>query len=167
VTTDPHTLNTFRNEYPEFGGSFTVHHYTSLLAKLIDEGKLTFSKQLNYPVTYHDPCYLARYNRETDPPRRVMKALGLDLHEMPRCRENTFCCGAGGGRIWMDTSNEKKRTSEQRIDEALGLGGVRYFITCCPKDFTMYSDAVKTSGNEGKIEVKDLIEFVAEAMEKS
>jgi Fe-S oxidoreductase/nitrate reductase gamma subunit len=164
VTTDPHTLNTLRNEYPEFGSTFTVHHYTGLLAKLIDAGKLTFSKQLNYPVTYHDPCYLARYNRETDAPRQVMKALGLDLREMPRCRENTFCCGAGGGRIWMDTSNEKKRTSEQRIDEALGLGGVRYFITCCPKDFTMYSDAVKTSGNEGKIEVKDLIELVAEAI---
>jgi len=164
VTTDPHTLNTLRNEYPEFGGTFTVHHYTGLLAKLIDEGKLTFSKKLHYTVTYHDPCYLARYNRETDAPRRVMKALGLDLREMPRCRENTFCCGAGGGRIWMDTSNEKKRTSEQRIEEALSLGGVRYFITTCPKDYTMYSDAVKTSGNEGKIEVKDLIELVAEAM---
>lgn len=164
VTTDPHTLNTFRNEYPEFGGSYTVHHYTGLLAKLIDEGKLSFNKKLSYKVTYHDPCYLARYNREINAPRKVMEALGLELREMPRCRENTFCCGAGGGRIWMDTSNETKRTSEQRIEEALDVGGVQYFITTCPKDYTMYTDAVKTSGHEGKIEVKDLIEFVAEAM---
>jgi len=164
VTTDPHTFNTFRNEYPEFGGNYTIQHYTGLLAKLIDEGKLKFTKKLNYKVTYHDPCYLARYNREINAPRQVMQALGLELREMPRCRENTFCCGAGGGRIWMDTSNEKKRTSEQRIDEALGLGEVKYFITACPKDYTMYTDAVKTSGNEGRIEVKDLIELVAEAM---
>lgn len=164
VTTDPHTLNTFRNEYPEFGGNYTIHHYTGLLAKLIDEGKLKLNKKLNYKVTYHDPCYLGRYNRETNAPRRVMEALGLELREMPRCRENTFCCGAGGGRIWMDTSNETNRTSEQRIKEALGVGEVQYFITTCPKDYTMYSDAVKTSGNEGKIEVKDLIDLVAEAM---
>jgi len=164
VTTDPHTLNTFRNEYPEFGGNYTIHHYTGLLAKLIDEDKLKFNKKLNYKVTYHDPCYLGRYNRETNAPRRVMEALGLELREMPRCRENTFCCGAGGGRIWMDTSNETNRTSEQRIKEALGIGEVQYFITTCPKDYTMYTDAVKTSGNEGKIEVKDLIELVAEAM---
>ncbi len=164
-TTDPHTLNTFRNEYPEFGGNYTIHHYTGLLAKLINEGKIKFTKTLSYKVTYHDPCYLARYNRETKAPRQIMKALGLELREMPRCRENTFCCGAGGGRIWMDTSNEKKRTSEQRIEEALGVGEVQYFITTCPKDYTMYTDAVKTSGNEGKIEVKDLIELIAEALE--
>lgn len=163
-TTDPHTLNTFRHEYPEFGGSYTIHHYTGLLAKLIGEGKLTLTKKLDYKVTYHDPCYLARYNREINAPRQVMQALGLELREMPRCRENTFCCGAGGGRIWMDTSNETNRTSEQRIKEALGVGEVQYFITTCPKDYTMYTDAVKTSGNEGKVEVKDLIELVAEAM---
>ncbi|MBI4456608.1 MAG: 4Fe-4S dicluster domain-containing protein [Acidobacteria bacterium] len=163
-TTDPHTLNTLRNEYGELGGNYVIHHYTGLLAKLIDQGKLRFNKKLNYQVTYHDPCYLARYNRETDAPRNLMRELGLHLREMPRCRENTFCCGAGGGRVWMDTSNEKERASEQRIREALGVGDVRYFVTACPKDYTMYTDAVKTSGNEGKIEVKDLIELVAEAM---
>ena len=94
----------------------------------------------------------------------MLEALGVELREMPRCRENTFCCGAGGGRVWMDTSNEKERTSEQRIKEALQVGGIQYFVTVCPKDYVMYTDAVKTSGNEGKIEVKDLIELVAEAM---
>ncbi|MFQ5628163.1 MAG: heterodisulfide reductase-related iron-sulfur binding cluster [bacterium] len=163
-TSDPHTLNTFRNEYPEFGASYTVHHYTGLLLKLIRDGKLKINKKLGYKVTYHDPCYLARYNGEIAAPRELMQALGLELHDMPRCGTNTFCCGAGGGRIWMDTSNEQKRTSEQRIEEALALGDIQYFITACPKDYTMYTDAVKTSGNEGKIEVKDLIELVAEAV---
>jgi Fe-S oxidoreductase/nitrate reductase gamma subunit len=163
-TTDPHTLNTLRNEYPEFGADYVVHHYTGLLARLIDEGKLKFSKQLGYKVTYHDPCYLARYNRETDAPRRVMQALGLELIEMPRCRDNTFCCGAGGGRIWMDDSDIQERPSEMRIKEALSLDGVQLFLTACPKDYTMYTDAVKTSGNEGRIEVKDIIELVEEAM---
>ncbi len=164
-TTDPHTLNTLRNEYPEFGAEYPVEHYSSLLLSLIQSGRLPIKKKLGYKVTYHDPCYLARYNRVINAPREVMKAIGLELHEMPRCGVNTFCCGAGGGRIWMDTSNEKKRTSEQRIEEALSLGDIQYFITCCPKDYTMYTDAVKASGNEGKIEVKDLIEFVAEALD--
>ncbi len=160
VTTDPHTLNALRNEYPGVG---TVHHYTGLLARLIGEGKLSFSKSLGYRVTYHDPCYLARYNREIEAPREVMRALGLELVDMPRCGANTFCCGAGGGRIWMDTSNEKKRTSEQRIEEALSLGSIQYFVTACPKDYTMYTDAVKNLGKSDEIQVVDLIELVAEA----
>ncbi len=164
VTTDPHTLNALRNEYPALGVEHPTHHYTGVLAKLIADGKLDLSRKLGHRVTYHDPCYLARYNGEVDAPREVMRALGLDLVDMPRCGVNTFCCGAGGGRIWMDTSNEVKRTSEQRIEEALALGGVRYFVTACPKDYTMYSDAVKTLGKEADIEVKDLIELVAEAL---
>ncbi len=163
-TTDPHTLNAFRNEYPAFGAEYTTHHYTNLLVKLIEEGKLKIANKLNYKVTLHDPCYLARYNGEIEAPRKVIRALGLDLHEMPRCGANTFCCGAGGGRIWMDTSNEQKRTSEQRIEEALSLGDIQYFVTVCPKDYAMYSDAVKATGNEDKIVVKDLIELVVEAL---
>jgi len=165
VTTDPHTLNTLRNEYPDLGAQYAVHHYTGLLAELLADGRLRVAKPLGRAVTYHDPCYLARYNGEVDAPREVMRALGLDLCEMPRCGANTFCCGAGGGRIWMDTSNETRRTSEQRIEEALALGGVRTFVTACPKDYTMYCDAVKTLGKEGEIEVKDLIELVAEALD--
>ncbi|MFQ5639373.1 MAG: heterodisulfide reductase-related iron-sulfur binding cluster [bacterium] len=163
-TTDPHTFNTIKNEYPEFGGEFTIYHYTGLLAKLLDEGKLTFSKKLDYKVTYHDPCYLGRYNKETDSPRRILQALSVQFHEMPRCGENTFCCGAGGGRIWMDDSGVHERPSEMRIKEALALGDLDYFVVACPKDYTMYSDAVKATGNEGKIEVKDIIQLVEEAL---
>jgi Fe-S oxidoreductase/nitrate reductase gamma subunit len=164
VTTDPHTLNTLRNEYPDRGAKHDVHHYTGVLATLLEQGKLRVERPLGHRVTYHDPCYLARYNGEIEAPRRVMKALGLTLQDMPRCGANTFCCGAGGGRIWMDTSNETKRTSEQRIEEALALGDVRYFVTACPKDYTMYTDAVKSLGVGDRIVVKDLIELVTEAL---
>jgi len=164
VTTDPHSYNTLKNEYPEFGLEAPVFHYTQVLAQLIDEGKLRFNKKLNYKVTYHDPCYLGRYNRETEAPRKILRALGVEFKEMPRCGTNTFCCGAGGGRIWMDDSNVQERPSEQRIKEALSLGELDYFVVACPKDYAMYSDAVKTSGNEGKIEVKDIIHLVAEAL---
>jgi Fe-S oxidoreductase/nitrate reductase gamma subunit len=163
-TTDPHTLNALRNEYPALGATYTVHHYSGLLTKLIAEGKLHFPNKIGHRVTYHDPCYLARYNREIDAPRHVMRAIGLELLDMPRCGTNTFCCGAGGGRIWMDTSNETNRASEQRIEEALELGDIRYFVTACPKDYAMYTDAVKSLGKSDAIEVVDLIELVVEAL---
>ncbi|MCB9284014.1 MAG: 4Fe-4S dicluster domain-containing protein [Lewinellaceae bacterium] len=165
ITTDPHTFNTLKNEYPEFGASYPVHHYTGLLCKLLDEGKLKFSKKLShYKVTYHDPCYLGRYNGETEAPRKLLEALGVEFHEMRRCGANSFCCGAGGGRIWMDDSKLEKRPSVQRIEEALEIDGVNLFIVACPKDYTMYNDAVKSSGNEDKIAVKDIIELVEEAI---
>ncbi|HEY5692820.1 MAG TPA: (Fe-S)-binding protein [Cyclobacteriaceae bacterium] len=164
-TTDPHSYNTIKNEYPEFGGNYEIEHYTGLLLRLHLEGKLTFSKKLDYKVTYHDPCYLGRYNGEVDAPRKLMEAMGIELIDMPRCRENSFCCGAGGGRIWMDDSKMQERPSENRIREALTLGeDVKYFIVACPKDFAMFGDAVKTSGHEGKLEVKDIIQLVEEAM---
>lgn len=164
-TTDPHSYNTIKNEYPEFGADYPIYHYTGLLLKLYNEGKLKFPNQLNYIVTYHDPCYLGRYNGETEAPRKLMEAMGVTLVDMPRCKENSFCCGAGGGRIWMDDSKMDTRPSEMRIEEALGIGnGVDHFIVACPKDYAMYTDAVKTSGNEGKLHVKDIIELVGEAM---
>lgn len=165
-TTDPHSYNTIKNEYPDFGGEFEIYHYTELLLELIRQGKIRITDKLKgIRVTYHDPCYLGRYNGITEPPREIIRALGMELVEMPRNRTNSFCCGAGGGRIWMDDSGLKERPSENRIKEALSLGDIRYFIIACPKDFAMYSDAVKTSGNEGKIEVKDIIELIEEAME--
>jgi Fe-S oxidoreductase len=126
---------------------------------------LRFERPLGYHVTYHDPCYLGRYNRVCDAPRSILNALGLQVTEMGRCRENSFCCGAGGGRIWMTEMSVQERPSVNRIREALALGNTDYFVVACPKDVTMYTDAVKTSGNEGKIAVKDVIELVYEALE--
>jgi Fe-S oxidoreductase/nitrate reductase gamma subunit len=163
-TTDPHSYNTIKNEYPEFGGDYSIYHYTGLLLKLYKAGQLKFNKQLDYKVTYHDPCYLSRYNGEVDAPRQLLEAMGVELLDMPRCKENSFCCGAGGGRIWMDDSKMETRPSELRIQEALDMGTVDHFIVACPKDYAMFTDAVKTSGNEGKMHVKDIIQLVEEAM---
>ena len=166
VTTDPHSYNTLRFEYPEFGGRFRVRHYSEVLAELVAQGRLGPGRPLAGTVTYHDPCYLSRYAELTEAPRQVIQSLGLTLVEMGRNRANSFCCGAGGGRLWMsDTRTPGVATpAEQRIAEALEIPAVRHFVVACPKDGTMYRDAVKTSGNEGKIEVKDLAELLEEAL---
>jgi Fe-S oxidoreductase len=162
VTTDPHSYNTLKNEYPPNG--HTVLHYTELLGQLIACGQLKFSRKLDYKVTYHDPCYLGRYNGVYDAPRKVIQATGCELVEMPRHGDRAFCCGAGGGRIWMTEGEVRERPSENRIREAVALDGVSTFIVACPKDVTMFRDAVKTTGNEDRLVVKDLIELVYEAM---
>ncbi len=164
VTTDPHTFNTLKNEYPGNGHIRPVLHYAELLAELITAGKLAFSHPLAYRVTYHDPCYLGRYNGIYDAPRQVIRATGCELVEMPRNRDRAVCCGAGGGRIWMKEGELKERPSESRLREAVALNGVEVFVVACPKDVTMYLDAVKTTGHEKDILVKDLIELVYEAL---
>lgn len=165
VTTDPHSLNVLRNEYGQLGGNYEVIHYTELLCRLIESGRLHFDRPLGYHVTYHDPCYLGRYNRVFDAPRTILNAVGVEFTEMGRCRENSFCCGAGGGRIWMTETTVQERPSVNRIREAVALGDVNYFVVACPKDVTMYQDAVKTGGFEGQIMVKDIVELVYEALE--
>ncbi len=161
-TTDPHSLNTLRGEYPT---DDDVFHYTALLDVFVASGSLTLG-QLHGKATYHDPCYLGRYQDEYDGPRRLIRATGLDVVEMGRCRENSYCCGAGGGRIWMDDSALDERPAENRIREAVALGDdVGYFVVSCPKDMVMYSDAVKTTGNEGRIEVVDIAQLMERAME--
>lgn len=165
ITTDPHTYNTLVNEYPALGGEYRVKHYSTFLLELIQQGKLKLNQKLDRVATYHDPCYLGRYNGIYDHPRQLLELCGVSLVEMPRNRQNSFCCGAGGGRIWMqDHEDLTQRPSENRIEEAVGLG-VDYFTVACPKDMTMYSDAVKTSGNEDKIKVVDLIDYLVEALD--
>ncbi len=164
VTTDPHTYNTLKNEYKWDGNQPKILHYAELLDQLICAGQLKFSKKLGLKVTYHDPCYLGRYNGIYDAPRRVIEATGCQLVEMPRHGDRAFCCGAGGGRIWMEEKEIKERPSESRIREAEKLDGVTTFVVTCPKDATMYRDAVKTTGNENRLAVKDLIELVNAAL---
>jgi Fe-S oxidoreductase len=164
-TTDPHTYNALKHEYPpEINGSRPILHYSELLDQLISSGKLKLNKKLNYSVTYHDPCYLGRYNGIYDAPRRVIEATGCELVEMPRNREHGFCCGAGGGRIYMEEAEVKERPSETRIREAAALQGVQVLAVACPKDITMFKDAAKTTGAEASLLVKDLIELVHEAL---
>ncbi len=169
VTTDPHSLNTLRFEYPQLGaehlGDETVWHYTELLIALLRDGHLAAGRPIGRTVTYHDPCYLARYSQVTQAPREVLAAIGTRLVEMPRNGANTFCCGAGGGRIWMDDSGLRERPSENRIREAASLPGVTDFVTACPKDLTMYTAAAKATGHDGRLIVRDLIDLVADAIE--
>ncbi len=165
VTTDPHTYNTLKNEYNFNGRGAAVLHYTEALEQLAAQGRLPLQKKLARRVTYHDPCYLGRYNQVYGPPRRVLQNLGVDLVEMPRHGPRSHCCGAGGGRIWMeDTPGVKERPAENRVREAAALQDVATLVVTCPKDIAMFRDAVKTTGNEGKLEVKDLAELVWEAV---
>jgi len=168
ITTDPHTYNTLKNEYSQFNGGndgFEIIHYTELLSDLIQTGKLTLKNELDYTVTYHDPCYLGRYNDIYDEPRKILDAVGVRLVEMDRHKGTTYCCGAGGGRIWMeDMPGIEERPADNRIREAVDLPTVEMFIVACPKDFVMFGDAIKTTDNEGRIVVKDIAELVYEAM---
>jgi Fe-S oxidoreductase len=164
VTTDPHTYNTLKNEYPWNGNRPNILHTAELLDQMISSGQIKFSKKLGYKVTYHDPCYLGRYNGVYNAPRRVIEATGCELVEMPRHGDRSFCCGAGGGRIWMDEKDVRERPSEVRVREAAALDGVRSMVVACPKDVAMFRDAVKTTGNEEHLNVKELIELVYEAV---
>jgi Fe-S oxidoreductase/electron transfer flavoprotein alpha/beta subunit len=164
ITTDPHSYNTIRNEYPEFGAVAPIDHYSTLLLELLQSGRLKVDKPLGKRVTFHDPCHLGRLNKGYDPPREVLAAIGCQLVEMPRNRDNSFCCGAGGGRIWMSDAPGAPKPSISRMHEAAALGGIDIFVTCCPKDLTMYEDARKTSGHERSFVVSDLAELVAQAI---
>lgn len=112
------------NEYPDFGGRWSVVHHTELLLELLQDGRLATPRPLGYRVTYHDPCYLGRHNGGYEAPRRLLELLGCELVEMPRNREDSFCCGAGGGQIWMGepSAPARERLSENRIREALESG---------------------------------------------
>jgi Fe-S oxidoreductase len=168
-STDPHVYNTLKNEYPDLNhGRHSIQHYTELLADLLDHGRVKVTQKLPYCVTYHDPCYLGRYNGVYEAPRRVLKALGVKLVEMPRSRGNSLCCGGGGGRVWMEEIGEvHSRPSESRIREAAALKDVQFLVVACPKDYVMFTDALKTTGLEGRLAVKDLAELVAEAISGS
>ncbi len=165
VTTDPHSFNTIRNEYPHFDGVFTIEHYTTLVKRLIQDGTLKLKKKLDFRVTFHDPCHLGRYNKGYDAPRDVLAMLGCELVEMPRNRDNSFCCGAGGGRIWIPDPVGLEKPSQNRMKEAGAIEGLQVFVVSCPKDLTMFEDALKTSGFEGQFVVRELIELINDCVD--
>jgi Fe-S oxidoreductase/nitrate reductase gamma subunit len=165
-STDPHVYNTLKNEYPELNhGRHEVLHYSELLAQLLESGRLKVAHPLEASVTYHDPCYLGRYNGVYDAPRAVLRTLGARVKEMPRSRSNSLCCGGGGGRVWMEEiGGIHSRPSEARVREAAAVEGVKCLVVACPKDYVMFADALKTTGLEGRLVVKDLTELVADAV---
>jgi Fe-S oxidoreductase len=163
VTTDPHSLHALKNEYQWQNGGVPVVHHTELLWELIRTNRLPLNKRLNGRVTYHDPCYLGRYNGVYEAPRQILRALGVELVEMPRHGSRSYCCGAGGGRIWMeDVPGIQERPAESRVREAAAVGAGT-LVVACPKDWVMFQDARKTAGLEDKLVVKDIIELVEEA----
>ena len=163
ISTSPHCYYTFTEEYPELGGDFEVIHYTQLLAGLLEEGKLKLSSTLNKKVTYHDPCYLGRHSDIYDEPRALISAVtGGNLVEMKRVRHESLCCGAGGGRLWMETKPEW-RFSDVRIHEACETGAP-VLATACPYCISMLEDSRKTVNKEDEIEIKDISELVAEVL---
>jgi Fe-S oxidoreductase len=141
-----------------------VLHHSEVLSELIVSGQLRRGRQLGYRVTYHDPCYLGRYNGVYDAPRQVIAATGCRMLEMPRHGDRSLCCGAGGGRIWMEEGQQRERASEARIREAAALD-VGVLVVACPKCVTMYRDAIKTAGYEDRLVVKELGELVHEALD--
>jgi Fe-S oxidoreductase len=164
VTQCPHCYNTFKNEYPRFGAKFEVVHHTQLIAKLLRAGKLKLKKGIGQAITYHDPCYLGRYNDEYDAPRTVIRSLlPARFVELPRSRTKSFCCGGGGGNTWYTVESQKK-CSVIRIEEAQQMAP-DVLAAACPYCISMFEDASKVLGTSEKMPVKDIAELVAEALE--
>ncbi|MEX2524100.1 MAG: heterodisulfide reductase-related iron-sulfur binding cluster [Gammaproteobacteria bacterium] len=165
VTTDPHSFNTLKNEYPEFGGKYEVEHASSMIRRMLANGEINLKKNLGEStVTFHDPCHLGRLNKGYDAPRESLQMLGANLVEMKRSRDNSFCCGAGGGRIWTPDPVDKEKPSENRMREAAEIRDLDTFVVSCPKCMNMFEDSVKSTGNEKNIRVRELIELVEECM---
>jgi len=163
IVSSPHCYSTFKDDYPWFGGSFKVIHVTQYLASLINEGKLGFTKELNKKVVYHDPCYLGRHNGIYDEPRDVLKSIpGLSLMDEIDSRENSLCCGGGGGRIWMETK-KGERFSDILVEQAIEQGA-DILATACPYCILNFKDSVLTMDKGDVLEIKDISEIVQEVI---
>ncbi|MDP1718975.1 MAG: (Fe-S)-binding protein, partial [bacterium] len=162
ITTCPHCLQTLRNDYRRLGANFTVLHHSEILRSLLAEGKLEIGKQANGKVTYHDPCYLGRYNGTYDQPREIIKACGAELAELPRSRDNSFCCGAGGGQMFL-AEGKGPTINGERAKEIAGMA-VKTVVTGCPFCLTMLKDGLTSLGNETTVE--DIAEFLAKNLNR-
>ena len=162
VTGCPHCYNTLKNEYPQFGGNFDVMHHTELIAGLLKDGKIKVARGNADIITYHDSCYLGRYNEIYQSPRQILKSLpDVKLVEMEKNKKRGFCCGGGGGRLWLE-ERIGQRISENRIDQVMATKA-QTVATACPYCLQMFNDAIKAKQTEETLKVKDIAEIIIEA----
>jgi Fe-S oxidoreductase len=165
ITTCPHCYNTLKNEYSKFGAvNYKVIHHTELLADLIKQGKLKLNKELNSVLTYHDPCYLGRYNNVYDEPRDVLHAVpGVKLAEMGPSRNLSFCCGGGGGLMWAEEQPGTKKINEKRVEDVIKTKA-ETVVTACPYCLQMMEESIDRKGVKDSLKAKDLVELVEAAI---
>ncbi|MBE3568410.1 MAG: (Fe-S)-binding protein, partial [Thermogemmatispora sp.] len=166
ITACPHCFNTIKNEYPQLGGHYEVIHHSVFIDRLIREGRLQLPSGFDHrKLTYHDPCYVGRYNGVYDEPRRVLTVLNSNgVTEMRRNRNRSFCCGGGGGRAWME-ERIGKRVNQTRVNEALETEA-EVLAAACPFCIMMFEDGVKGVEAEERLQVEDIAEIVARALEE-
>lgn len=163
LVSSPHCYHTYSREYPEFMVHFEVVHIAQLLHSLLAEGRLKLKSEVAKTVTFHDPCYLGRHNGIYDPPRDALAHVpGLELKEMAASRQDSFCCGGGGGRIWMETP-KAERFSDLRLKQAIDLGA-EVLVTACPYCITNFEDSRLGVPGGDTIEVKDITEVIRDAL---
>jgi Fe-S oxidoreductase len=166
VTACPHTYNTLKNEYPEFGLEAEVIHHTELISELLKDGRIKPTKEVKERITYHDSCYLGRYNNIYELPREILTAIpGVEIVEMDRNREDGMCCGAGGGMMWLEET-EGKRVNIARTEQALAVNPTM-ISSGCPYCLTMMGDGTKALEVEEKVATKDIAEILASSIEFS
>jgi Fe-S oxidoreductase len=165
ITTCPHGYNTFKNEYKQFGGEYEVYHHSELIDRWIAEGRLKMEKPLEGVCTYHDSCYLGRYNEVYQPPRNILNAVpGVQLKEMGRNKREAFCCGAGGGRMWLE-EHIGDRINRVRTADALAVNP-KHIATACPFCLIMLDDGVKDKGVEEQVKTLDIAEIAAKSIQE-
>jgi Fe-S oxidoreductase len=164
ITACPHGYNCLKNEYPQFGADWEVYHHSEFLATLLEEGQLQPQQGMDKNLVFHDSCYLGRYNDLYEEPRTVLNSiLGLKFSEMDRSRNKAFCCGAGGGRMWMEETLGDQKINDARTDQALQLEPDIIGV-CCPFCTTMFEDGLKTFDMDEKVKVYDIAEILAQTV---
>ncbi len=159
----PHCFNSFKNEYPQFGGEYEVVHHSQFFAGLLKEGRIKVKSPAPLKAAYHDSCYLGRYNDIYDEPRAIIKAVSGKSIDLPRRRTDSFCCGGGGGHMWMEEAPDK-RVNMRRVEEVL-KAGADCVATACPYCLTMLEDGLKSNGAEERTKAKDISELLVDALE--
>jgi Fe-S oxidoreductase len=160
----PHCLNTLKHDYPQLGGNYEVIHHTEFIDELVKSGKITLKSSMSGSLTYHDPCYLGRYNSVYDQPRTLLKSISKGgFKELDRFGNESFCCGAGGGRMWMEETIGKRINLERA--EEIAAKKVSNVAVACPFCLTMVEDGMKELGKEEEIKTRDICELIADNME--